>query len=614
MQRVRQLSEELIGKIAAGEVVERPASVVKELVENSIDARATEIVVDIASGGKERITVVDDGFGMSEQDARMSLQRHATSKISKEDDLFAIATLGFRGEAMPSIAAVSRLTIETKEHGVLDGTRLLVDGGRLLKSETFGCADGTRIIVEDLFFNTPARKKFLRGDKTEEGHVLDVVSKLALSHPDVRFKFRADGREKLSCVSLANRKARLAEVLGIELASMSKEFEEKNDGIRISGFLGNPDAARRVSQGIYIFINGRFIRDRLVTHAITDGYRGLLPTGAYPFAVIFLTIDPARIDVNVHPTKQEVRFENTGAIHGFVAAAVRKSVQRREAVQQGNNPYAKVLADATLEADEQSSSFSNRYAQAFASGYLRNSASFAKCSRPAAATLDLIYKPLDEGRQYADASVHPVENFSGETSLSAERFASLKVIGQLGNSYILCEGVASKLVAIDQHAAHERIGFEILKRQLAEGGISSQRLLLPIQIELQPKDAAVFHEHVEKLNTLGFEIEHFGGRTYVIKSVPALLADCDVTALAFNLAREFGDIGASSSSEELTEHILKTIACHRQVRAGEDLSFDEMRALLSEMDRHPNADYCPHGRPSFVEFKADEIAKWFKRT
>ncbi|MBI2092281.1 MAG: DNA mismatch repair endonuclease MutL, partial [Deltaproteobacteria bacterium] len=338
MAYIKILSDDLIGKIAAGEVVERPASVVKELVENSIDAGSKEIIIEIASGGRKRIAVIDDGFGMSPSDAKLSIQRHATSKISTADDLNKIKTMGFRGEALPSIAAVSKMTIET------NGFKLVISGGTAIEEGDFGCPAGTRIVIDDLFFNTPARKKFLRSDKTEEGHIIDAISRLAMAFPPIRFKFISEGKEKLACLSVDNPEARLSEIFRNSLAESAVPFNETGDGISIHGFLGRPESSRQIAQGVYLFVNKRFVRDRLLNHAVLDGYRSLLPRGSYPFAVVFLEIDPERVDVNVHPTKQEVRFDNSGAVHNFVAMAVRKTMGKPRCSSGMGDDVSEVIA------------------------------------------------------------------------------------------------------------------------------------------------------------------------------------------------------------------------------------------------------------------------------
>ncbi len=611
MTMIKILSNDLIGKIAAGEVVERPASVVKELVENAIDADAREIVVDIESGGKRRIIVIDDGCGMTAEDAKLSVLRHATSKISTDTDLENIHTMGFRGEALPSIAAVSKMTIETKSPPLekggkggfgpsedISGFKLVLSAGEVVESGEFGCADGTRIVIEELFFNTPARKKFLRGDKTEEGHVIDSLSRLAMAFPDIRFKLTSDGKEKLACLLVGDPRTRLLEVFGATLAASAIQFEEKGSGISIHGFLGTPDTAKQVAQGVYLFVNNRFVRDRLLNHAVSDGYRSLLPRGSYPFAVVMLNLDPERVDVNVHPTKQEVRFDNVGAVHGFVANAVRKAVTR--------TTRQSVVAEVALP---------EYVAQDFSPANTGRSKDLRYETDKATGDCHVALRTPSATTPSADRRNDTQFVASGEaTSRLANARSKYKVIGQLANSFILCEAMDGRLIVIDQHAAHERIGFEKLKKQFAENKIEQQHLLFPEQVELQPKEAAYITEHLEILNQLGIELEPFGGRTFVIKAIPALLSDTNIKELILRLSHELADIGRSTSAEEVTEHILKTMACHRQVRAGQRLSEPEMQALLTQMDEWPNAGHCPHGRPSFVEFGSGEIAKWFKRT
>jgi len=532
--------------------------------------------------------VIDDGCGMTREDAKLSILRHATSKISKDDDLNTISTMGFRGEALPSISAVSKMTIETKRPKELGGYKLVVSGGKVVESGDLGCADGTRIVVEDLFFNTPARKKFLRGDKTEEGHVMDTVGRLALAFPEVRFKVTADGKEKLACLSVNDTRARIPEVFSSNLAATAVPFEEVGSGIKIHGFLGSPDSARGVAQGVYLFVNKRYIRDRTLNHAVVDGYRGLLPSGSYPFAIVMLDIDPSRVDVNVHPTKQEVRFDNVGAIHNFVAAAVRKSIQKSpdhvpEHIQvAGGRLVEKVVASP--------SSVSRGARQSPEPNYMNEIASSSPLATPR--------------NDIPDVNLQ---------TYALRHLSTLRVIGQLANSYILCESSDGRFVAIDQHAAHERIGFEKLKRQFAERRVEQQQLLLPVQVELQPREAGYITEHLETLNGLGLEIEPFGGKTFMVKAVPSLLSDTDISSLVLTLARELSELYGSAPVEEITEHILKTMACHRQIRANHYLKREEMESLLRQMDEWPNTTHCPHGRPSYKEFTAEDVKKWFNR-
>lgn len=571
---IQILSQELIGHIAAGEVIERPASIVKELVENSIDAKALEIKVNIEGGGKEKIIVSDDGCGMMPQDASLCFARHATSKISRLDDLENISTLGFRGEALHSIYSVSKLTLETQSVGANEGFYISCAGGRVLETRSHGCPNGTKITISDIFYNTPARKKFLKGEKTEEGHIIDIISRLALAYPDIRFMLTSDGKEKFSCISVGKPKERLIEIFGDGVAVSARPFCEDGAGIKIYGHLGEPLHSTKIVQGIYIFVNGRFVKDKVINHAVQEGYRGLIPSGQYPFTVLHLEIDPARVDVNVHPTKQEVRFENSGAVHNFVAMTVKKALNKCPT--------------------------------------LTDTAGVSRHSMPESLTVAVSVRRLSDvchSRESGD----PMQVSVGRLSQQGF-FSSLRVIGQLAGSFILCEGEDKKFIAIDQHAAHERIGFEQLKKELKEGKIVEQRLLIPEQLLLPPKEHSALVENLKMLETLGFEAELFGGNTLIIKSMPALLVDTDIKPLVSKLARELTEFASSASTEEKVEEILRSIACHQRVRAHHKLSEPEMYALLRQMDEWPNTMTCPHGRPTYIEYSEEEVSKWFKRT
>jgi len=588
MKTINVLPDELIGKIAAGEVVERPASVVKELVENSIDSGASEITVFIKDGGRESISVADDGRGMSPDDLKICVLRHATSKISKAEDLFNIGTMGFRGEALPSIAAVSRLAIETKVKDSISGHKMINVGGKTIEFGEHGCPDGTRVTVEKIFFNTPARLKFLKSPRTEEGHILDAISRLAVAYPEIRFKIDADGKEKLSCLSNNNPRARMLEVFGKNVSERTISFEERAETLSLHGFLGAPENSAIISRGIYLFINRRIVRDRVLNHAVMDGYRSLLSSGSSPFAVIMLDIDPSRVDVNVHPTKQEVRFDNSGAIHNFVAMAVRKAITRPPAQMAGP---AKNQPDVVKAASNRPVSESVPYGK-----------------QPA-------YRTIPTIEAIKELKMPVTGQTIGKASLPSDRgfFSSLRVIGQLFSSFIVCENDDEDLVVVDQHAAHERIGFERLKLGMANNSLERQQLLIPEQIELQPKEAAYINENLALINASGLEIEPFGGKTFMIKTVPAILGSADIGGLVFKLASELAEIGRNVSCEELKEQILKTIACHRQIRANHALKTEEMKSLLSQMDDWPNTSTCPHGRPTYKLFSRTEVSRWFER-
>lgn len=593
---IQILDSSVADKIAAGEVVERPASIVKELVENAIDADAREVSIDISGGGKKSIVVIDDGVGMSPEDLKLSILRHATSKISSADDLFAINTLGFRGEALPSVAAVSRLSIETKlrEGTSAAGAKITVEGSRVVEFGEVGAPEGTKIEVKDLFFNTPARQKFLKSDPTEFGHIYDTCVRLALGFSDVRLTLRKEGREELRCTTSGDLKGRLFEVFGKDVADQCHYMEEESTGIKISGWIGAPSLARRSASGIYWFVNRRWIRDRRLNHAIFEGYGNLIPRGEFPFVVLFLDIDPTMVDVNVHPTKEEVRFAQGQAVHQFVKYSLRKHLEGEQRSVSVNS------LQQTVEPRE----------------YPGNVEVTPQMRDALYSDLNPAFDPPARHRTSTPLNERNVELLHHEqlTLNDRGRFSALKPIGQFRGTYVVCEAEEGHLVVVDQHAAHERIGFEQLKKQIQEGGVLKQNLLLPETVELTPREHSLVIENCELLQRAGLDVDDFGGRSVVVKAIPAILGDVNPATILRNVADELAEFDSSASLDDKIEHILKTVACHKQIRAHHHLSIPEMSALLREMDRHPNSDRCPHGRPSFVEFPEEEVSRWFKRT
>ncbi len=570
MGNIKVLPEHVIAKIAAGEVVERPASVVKELLDNAIDAGAASIEVDVAEGGKKRIVIIDDGCGMDAKDANRCVERHATSKITSDADLFAVRTMGFRGEALSAIASVSKFTLETKMEGELEGTLVNVEGGVVKETRAAGCPKGTCVSVSDLFFNVPARKKFLKSDASEYGHIADAFCEAALANPSVRFHLSHGGETRILCSRTGDIKTRIGDVLGDDVSGALFEFGEKGDGIELKGFVVKGGVTRATAKDIHLFVNGRSIKDRIIQHALMSGFGTFLGRGEYPIAVLYLTIDPAAVDVNVHPTKREVRFANAAMVHDFVSLSVRKAVAGKAAREYV--AYARSDGDAPV----------------------------TSLCKGGAGRVDML----------------PLTPPYPSTLLRADKGGEelrLRVIGHLDRAFIVCEGEGGKLVLIDQHAAHERLGFEVLKEQLANGRVEVQRLLLPEQIDLSPKEKTVVMEHVKVIETAGFEIEDFGGGTIVIKAVPAILGDVSLKNIFEKMAAELSDFGSSGAVEGEIDKIFSVIACHSQVRAGDTLSFEEMRQLVMDIERS-GISHCPHGRPATIEIERSEVEKWFKRS
>jgi len=602
-QKIRILPENLCNKIAAGEVVERPSSVVKELLENSIDAGSTEISVEIEKGGKKLIRISDNGEGMGRDDAFLCLERHATSKIRTDDDLFHVNTLGFRGEALPSIASVSRFLLTTCAKSAMEGWELYAEGGTVLRSGPAGLAEGTVIDVRDLFFNTPARRKFLRRDETEISHITDVVTKIAMAHPDVRFCLFHNGRSLLEVNAHASLEERVGKLLGRSLLpDLLPVTEEGPTGIALHGLLSQPSLNRSTTSNIYTFINGRFVRDRVVQHAIMEAYRSLLERGRYPVVVLFIDIDPELVDVNVHPTKQEVRFRDQKGVHDFISMTLRNVLRPSpwlaSPVPHGDAPSLLGLPNAASHDTSPLLPSAEKQRQRIGEALVSYSA---------------------KANQDDDRSSHSLNRVSGTAVLpevdNEERgfFSSLQIIGQYRNSYILCQD-REDLLLIDQHAAHERIRFESLRSQYMQGCVQRQALLFPVTVELDFREAASFAENIDQLNSFGFEIEHFGGKTYVLKAVPHLLADKDTRLLLHDVAGELSMTENSRILQDSVDSILSVMACHSAVRANRHLSSEEMLSLLRELDTIDFSANCPHGRPVMYRIALAEIERMFKRT
>jgi DNA mismatch repair protein MutL len=580
--RIRVLPPELADQIAAGEVVERPASVVKELVENALDAGARRIDIDVEGGGRRLIRVVDDGCGMTLAEARLALRRHATSKIERLEDLFAIATMGFRGEALPSIAAVSRLTLVTRTPEDLAAVRIDVEAGVELDVRPAGAPVGTQVEVRDLLWNVPARLKFLKAEATEAGHVTEAVARLALAHPDAHVRLRHGGRIALDLPPHGALGERVRALLGRRLAARIFDGEADEAGVRVRLFLAPPDEAQTTSRGVSLHVGRRFVRDRGLLHAVLMGYGELVPHGRYPTAVVFVDPPPGTVDVNVHPQKVEVRFARPQE----VAAAVRHAV-------------ARVLARAPWLAE-------------------RAGVAPAPVSMYALASDAPPVRLSDIGERYADRQEQLLGAMTREVPAPARAaegfFGRLSYRGQLDRTYLLCEA-PGELVLIDQHAAHERIAFQRLREAHRTSGPRPQRLLFPRTLELAPGRAAAASEHGAALAAIGFEVEPFGtGGLFALRASPVDLRDEEVVPTLLDLLDDLAETDASRAVGERVDAMLATVACHSVVRAGDPLSDAEASALLEAMDGVDYRAHCPHGRPVLLRISVAEIARRFGRT
>jgi DNA mismatch repair protein MutL len=585
--RVRLLPDRLVDQIAAGEVVERPASVVKELVENALDAGAGRIRIDVREGGAALVAVSDDGYGMDPEDARLALERHATSKIGSVEDLAGIQTFGFRGEALPAIASVSTLRLRTRARGAPEGVELRVEGGKLVDARAAGGPEGTRVEVARLFENVPARRKFLKKPGTEWGHVADWLARAALATPEVHFDVRRDERPAVSWPAASERLDRIAAVLSDREAEGLVPVAASGGDFRIAGYASRPDAHRPNAAGIYLFVNGRPVRDRLLRHALLEVYRDVLPRGRFPTALLYLEVPAGSVDVNVHPAKWEVRFAEPAAVHALVARGVREALgQRRWLGEPARAPVR--VAPAPAAADDWS----------FAGS--REGAGNGGGAQP----LRLRESPTPE------LPARPTE----------ERLvlAGLPLLGQLLATYLLLE-TADGLLLVDQHAAHERVLYERFRGAWRTGGAPRQPLLLPETVELAPADVARLGESAAELERIGFELEPFGATAVAVRAIPALLAGRDpgglIRELGDELARHpFGDRqGEGGRAPEEADRLFASLACHAARRAGERLDPREQRALLEALDAIPWAPTCPHGRPVAIPLSRGEIERRFGR-
>ncbi|MEM4293009.1 MAG: DNA mismatch repair endonuclease MutL [Thermoplasmata archaeon] len=565
MQKIRVLSEELIGKIAAGEVVENPASVVKELVENAIDAGATEIRIEIEAGGKKRIKVMDNGCGMSPEDARIAWQRHTTSKISSPDDLFRIRTLGFRGEALASIAAVSKLTIQTRDEASESGIELQIENLEIKGERIVGMNRGTTVIVSDLFYNVPARLKHLKSERVELLRIMDVLLRYAIAYPEISFNFTTEKGYVFNKRPESDERAGLVPVIGLENAKALMPVHAARGSVEVRGFVSKPDVQKSTSDYIYLYVNKRWFYSKNLVNAVRDAYAEHLMKGKYPVALIFIQVPYNEVDVNVHPAKTEVRFLNEKLVIETVVAGIKSALQRAREYHELMREVHGIDSEAKLPLE--------------------------------------IEKPLVAKEAIVEyATRHHVE------PLSEEPQKKIRVLGQVLNSYIVAE-VDEELVVIDQHAACERIAYEKLRNFEK---VMKQSLLTPIVVELSPKEARTLLEFREILTTLGFEIEDFGARTFTIRSVPAV---GPAIASKESIREILADLseGKFRDAEERIEAVLKTIACKSAVKAGETLSFEKMYEILKQLYLCALPENCPHGRPTVLRYTRKDLDRMFLR-
>jgi DNA mismatch repair protein MutL len=607
-QRISILPEIITNKIAAGEVVERPASVVKELIENALDAAATSITVEIAAGGRRLIRISDNGHGMSREDALLSLERHATSKIKTDSDLEGILTLGFRGEALPSIASVSRFRLATREPENPEGTEVIVEGGKVRDVRACGMAPGTAVSIEQIFFNTPARLKFMKSAETEAGHVGDVVTRMAVSRPEVAFSLTSDGRELLR-VQRSDLQRRLAQVIGKDTSSHLYRVDSCDPQLSLSGFVSGPALVRSGMQSMFTYINGRFVRDKVVQHAIMQAYRGVIDRGRYPVVALFIQLPAGEVDVNVHPTKHEVRFRQQSVVHDAIQKVVEDVLRRSPWLDGTSRPVQPPAAVPTGQA------YRERIAAAAQSSLgMTPRPAYDSCSRTFNSTIGgetAPSSPAQNARADLASVREPGEDFRTEPARGY--FSSLTVIGQFHGEYVLCQS-GPELVIIDQHAASERVAYQRLKLQCRDGAVESQRLLFAETVEISFSEVAVAGRFHDDLTRIGFELEPFGGNTLMITAVPRLLAGQDAVRLVRDILADLSQLSTSAAFQDMLDGLLSRIACHSVVRGVHMLETRQIAELLRSMDETDFAASCPHGRPVSHVITLGELEKIFKRT
>lgn len=569
-KKIHVLPEDITKCIAAGEVIERPGSVVKELMENSIDARSSQITVELKSAGLELIRVIDDGEGMYPEDVPIAIQRHATSKIKTFEDLYSVRTLGFRGEALPSIAAVSQMTIMSKISEAIAGIKVICEGGEIRYINEVGSPVGTEVQVKNLFYNVPVKRKFLKSLKSEFRNVVQQFLRLIISHPSISFKLIHDGRVVGDYPKTESLLVRIEAVMGEEVYENLKKIEYKNEEIGITGFISLPVISKSTSDWIYIYANNRFIKDRLILKAITEAYRNFIEKGKYPIVIVFINLPPSNIDANVHPTKIEVKFRNPEKIFNSVFSAIQLG----------------------LEED------------------LKRSSPFYEID----GSEKLFFPKLEEGNYVIRESLKPyTENLEiFRQKEGEERLKRFGILGQIKGTYIICEG-DEDLIFIDQHAAHERIIFEKLKEDYKNHAIIKEYLLIPIQLELSLEESYVLNLIKDNLSELGFEIEQIGEKLYTINSIPSFIKLIKAKEMVKKIIEELLHSDLNGRNKEFIHEILTTISCHSAIKGNSLLMKEEMEELLNNLSSFDSKTTCPHGRPIFFYYPIDELHKEFKR-
>ena len=628
---IRQLSASVINQIAAGEVVERPASVVKELLENAIDAGATRVDVTVERGGKDLIRVADNGRGMAPEDLPLAFLPHATSKLAEAEDLFRIRTLGFRGEALAAIAEVSRARCQTRREDDEAGSEIAIDAGVSGPVRACGCPVGTVIEVRQLFHNTPVRRTYLKSDSTEAGHVIEMFTRIALAHPTVHLTFRSGGKVLHDLPSVSGVKERIGVFFGRELADSLLWVESQYDQTHLWGYVGHPSQSRSSTKSQFLFLGGRYVRDRSLGHALSEAFRGLLMVGRSPVAFLHLEVPPEEVDVNVHPTKVEVRFRDGQRIYSQLLATLRQTFLSSDLHSRlqvpppseppgGAAPGPFAFEDRPADRQDVAAWFAPKPAPDFQTFPTPGYAGGPVSSEWGRATPGPTSRPPVEFDEFAPSPAPEPPGTRGETTPEAPtpgprtvdvRDLPVKAL-QVHDSYLVAE-TADGMVVIDQHALHERILYEELRLRIERGGVESQRLLVPEPVDLEPSEAAAVLERREVLAQLGLEVEPFGGDTILVSSVPAMLPGVSPDRLLRDLADHFRSRPLPPTRDGILEDVLSMIACKAAVKAGQKLAPDEVTALLERRHLVTDAHHCPHGRPTALVFTKSELERQFGR-
>jgi len=596
---IQALPDHLISQIAAGEVVERPSAVVKELLENALDAGATQISVRLDQGGVKRIAIIDNGRGISQEQLPLALARHATSKIASLTDLENVATLGFRGEALASIASVSQFTLSSRTADAQHAYQ--IENGSV--SPTSG-AQGTTVDVQELYFNTPARRKFLKTEQTEFGHCADVVKRIALARPDVTFTLSHNGKT-VDHWNVANLDKRSAQIMGQEFAEARLAIDHVAGPLRLHGYAGLPTASKARADAQFFYVNGRFVRDKLLTHAVRAAYQDVLHGDRYPSYVLALDLDPALVDVNVHPSKIEVRFRDGRAIHQFVFHAVQAVLSQTSATAFGATPAPLAATDFNFAQRPVAANSWRPEAQS-------QSPLFHRASEYGVAQSTASYGAMFNAAQTSATQLETRQESSAYPENSSDEYPLGFALAQLHGVFVLAQNNHG-LVLVDMHAAHERILYEQLKNALDEDAMSVQNLLIPVTFYADPQAVSVVEEQQQVLRSLGFEIAVLSPTTLAVRAIPSLLKNADAESLARDVLRDVAEFGASRVLVERRNELLGTLACHSAVRANRNLTTVEMNALLRQMEHTERADQCNHGRPTWVQLALNDLDKLFLR-